>query len=166
VSGRLIAAVALVGLVGCDRPLPPCGEHAPSAELTRGDDPDVDLVDGDGIVMVHGPQGGWHVEFGLRVVDPDPQIVFDLTVDAVDGRVVDNHYDLRLAAHDGCTGWRTALYGFLSVVEIRESRDETPPMLLGGEELVMRLEVSSSLGVSTDEVRFIAELDPRDVPSD
>ena len=142
----MVALLPVLGAAACEpEPAGPCGVDAPWAQLMRGDDPDVELVDGEGIVMVHGPQGGWHVEFGIR------------------GRIVDNHYDLTLAAHDGCNGWRTELFGFIGIRDIAEYEGQTPPDLLTGEELHMRLSMTTSLGSVTDEVTLIAEPDPRDV---
>lgn len=159
-----VAWIALVLLAGaCPEPPGPCGADAPWAQLMRGDDPDVELQDGEGIVMVHGPQGGWHLEFGVRAVDPDPYVVFDVTVDAPQGRIVDNHYDLKLAAHDGCNGWRTELFGFIGIRDLQEYEGQTPPELLAGEELHMQLSMTSSLGTMSDEVWLEAVPDPRDV---
>ena len=160
----MVALLPVLGAAACEpEPAGPCGVDAPWAQLMRGDDPDVELVDGEGIVMVHGPQGGWHVEFGIRAKDPDPWVLFDVTVDAPQGRIVDNHYDLKLAAHDGCNGWRTELFGFIGIRDIAEYEGQTPPDLLTGEELHMRLSMTTSLGSVTDEVTLIAEPDPRDV---
>lgn len=165
---RCLALLALLG-AGCTPPCdfgacepPRCGP-APQARLTRGDAPDEPWSEGDGIVMVHGPQGGWHLSLGVQVVDPDPLVFLDIEVQAEGALVVDNVYELTLSDHDGCTGAREDLYGFLDVSALAETPEQTPPVLLAGRPLEVSLEVWTSTGTASDTVELLAVPDPRDV---
>lgn len=144
--------------------LPRCGGEV-QARLTRGDAPDEPWTEGDGIVMVHGPQGGWHLSLGVQVVDPDPFVILDITVQARDTVVVDNHYELVLDDHDGCTGAREDLYGFLDVRELAAGDQDTPPELLAGEALLAELQAVTSTGQASYSIPLLAELDPDDRPT-
>lgn len=157
---RFLPALVLVACA--PEPPPPCGGLAPAVSLTHGEDVALDLVDGQGMTLVHGPQGGWHVLFGVRVIDPDPFIELDVTVDALDARVVDNHYELVLSEHDGCTGVRDDLFGFVDVSDI--DREARPPDVLAGETLTLTVGVVTSIGEASEVVEVIAERDPIDEP--
>lgn len=156
----LALAVVSLAAVACDSG--PCGRRTPQAELTQGAAPTVPLEDGDGIVMVHGPQGGWHLSLGVMVTDPDPFVIVDIDVEGAGEVVVANHYEFVLDEHDGCTGTREDLYGFLDVTSLRVAEQDTPPEILGGETLYATLRVTSSEGESEDAVELRAELDPKD----
>lgn len=159
---RLLVGIVLVG---CGPTVDPstCGDALPVVALTPGQDTTVDLADGDEIMMVHGPQGGWHVEVGLRVTDPDPRITLDLSVDALGEQVVFNHYEMRLTNHDGCTGVREGLFGFLDMSALAQGDADTPPELLVGEELTVTAEVTGQTGTATTQVVLLGVPDPKDV---
>ena len=46
-----------------------CWDRALQVEVGGGITAYVPLATGDGVVMVHGPQGGWHIDAGARVLN-------------------------------------------------------------------------------------------------
>jgi len=155
---RLLPPLVLLFLAAC-APVEPeaCADHEPQVRLTRGDDVQADLVDGEPTTLVFGPQGGFHVLFGVRVVDPSPRVTLDVSVDAPQGRVVDNHYRLRLDTLDeqGCVHGFDDLFGFIDTSAI--DPDARPPELLHGQTLLMRVQVEASQGVLVDEVEVVGQ---------
>lgn len=134
---------------------------APAAALTDGEDPSVDLEDGQDTMMVHGPQGGWHLLFGVRVTDPSPDVDLRVEAEALGETIVDNRYQFRLDPIDACTASRSDLFGF--IVESVLPDGQNPPEALTGEDITLRLTVQSSLGDSEDVVVMTAVRDPVDV---
>jgi hypothetical protein len=88
-------------------------------------------------------------------------VAVHLTVDALETRIVDNLYRVRLRRHDGCTGDYLGMYGFLDLDGLDEGA--TPASTLAGETLHVQLEVTASSGVLTDDVFALAVPDPDDV---
>src|SRR5690349_18644648 len=51
-----------------------CASGDIAVDVGTGDDAYVPLADGDTVTMVHGPQGGWHVETGGLVTNSEPEV--------------------------------------------------------------------------------------------
>lgn len=162
---RSLAVVALVvaACTGPEEPVVDCGADLPQIRVTESRDIGVPLEDGDDVTLVHGPQGGWHVEVGVVVVDPEPRVELVLEIEALGEEVVRNEYSFRVNEHDGCTGHREGLFGFLDVSALVDGEANTPPELLVGEELHLTATVVGSQGTAVREVRLLGVPDPKDV---
>jgi hypothetical protein len=108
---------ALLVLVGCPRepeaePCSPGGE--PTLEIGLGIGAFEPLPEGGDMPLVHGPQGGWHLEIGLLATHlAADDLVTGSMEGTVDGEVlasVDPWIDLRCdPAAGGLTSWGTRL---------------------------------------------------------
>lgn len=63
----------------------PCG--SPRMVLGHGTDTHVPLAKGDGVVLVHGPQNGWHVDLSAELWRPGEVMGFEGTITTVKGAV-------------------------------------------------------------------------------
>jgi hypothetical protein len=142
-----------VGLMGCAPP-DPCGDGAPTVALTRADDPHALLAHHERLEVVHGPQGGWHLQVGVRVHDPNPEVGLVLQVEALGARLLDQRYDLRVRDHDGCVGWRGGLLAILDLSAV-EPGDGTPADRLAGQVMVVIAGVTASTGEAEARVEAI-----------
>lgn len=79
------ATTATTGASGDTGTPHPCG--AASLRLGRGIDTHVPLDDGDGVVLVHGPQNGWHVDLSAELRRTSDLMGFDASVVVVDSGV-------------------------------------------------------------------------------
>ena len=143
-------ALLLAGACGYDGA---CEGHPTSISLTPGDDRAL-LVDGDRLAIINGPQGGWHIEVGVRVADPNPEVLVALSVDALGARTVDQSYELRLRDHDGCEGWRGGLLGIFDLSRVPPG-EGTPGDRLRDQALVVTASVVGSRGEASATVRAL-----------
>ena len=92
-----------------------CGE--PQVELGEGYDQHGALQPGDPVVMVHGPQGGWHIDVSLRVtafgeaVGISPLVTVIETGEQLAGDQTTDYVTLHPVSE--CTGETTGLRAFL-----------------------------------------------------
>ena len=130
------------------------------------------------VIMVHGPQGGWHI-LGSILTQNIRQIVeldFDIFHLATGSQISDNTYRLAMVMEDECSGYYPGLFGYINFAEHIDGENDTPPELFSDDrmEMVMRInDCSSSLQQSGTcikseswvEVRqeVIARPDPIDV---
>ncbi len=127
------------------------------------------VEDGLALRMVHGPQGGWHVLASARLDHIDPIVSIHYTIEVEpDGVIVsDNTYRVQIVQDTSCGGYYPGMYGYLNVAALVDGERDTPPELLDGRELVVRMEVSDTAGrVATDSLTGIAARDPIDEESD
>jgi hypothetical protein len=75
-------------------------------------------AEGDGAVMVHGPQGGWHVEASMRVTNTVPIVAIRYTIEAEGARISDNNYRVQILQDGPCTGYYPGMYGYLNVTAL------------------------------------------------
>ncbi len=118
--------------------------------------------------MVHGPQGGWHILAGADVRHAGDIVTLIYTIHWPahdDAQVSYGNFKVMLVPHDdGCGGWYAGMYGILDVTALADGEADTPPELLGGETLLLRMQATDLEGrTATDEVEVIAALDPVDV---
>jgi hypothetical protein len=106
------------------------------------------LEDGDGVVMVYGPQGGWHIWGSIRASNTRNVIKIRFTAEDLETgvQVVDVTNQVALAMESECTGVYTGIYGFLDILPLSEGDLDTPPELLCMNELALRMTVSDSGG--------------------
>lgn len=124
-------------------PADPCGESA-VVEVGTGAAAFEPFGDPPSAVMVHGPQGGWHMLGSLRVTGLQ-QIVsvrYTITHQASGVVVADNQYRVgMLYDADTCVGSYPGMYGYLNVTELVDGEADTPPELLSWQPVELCLEV-------------------------
>jgi hypothetical protein len=140
----------------------------PSARLGGGGQEFVALGEGDPVVMVHGPQGGWHIECGARfqgLVAP-VELHWWITDLQTDTTVSESWLQVQPWAvpGDACAGDFTGMFGFLDVSDLEQGDLDTPPELLDGALLRISLEADDAEGAGVDtHVQVVAQPDPADV---
>ncbi|MBL8615169.1 MAG: hypothetical protein JNM72_06130 [Deltaproteobacteria bacterium] len=131
------------GGAGDGGPADPCGEAA-VVEVGTGAAAFEPFGDPATAVMVHGPQGGWHMLGSLRVTGLQ-QIVsvrYTVTHQASGVVVADNQYRVgMLYDADTCVGSYPGMYGYLNVAEMVDGEADTPPELLSWQPVELCLEV-------------------------
>jgi hypothetical protein len=124
-------------------------------ELVQWDDPAQVLEDGDELEIWSGPQGGWHVFFGLRIRSASPRVNLTLTADALEKRVVDSNFDLRLREYRDCEGTLEAVQGFLDIWELQTETEWSAPQILGGESIDVTVLVETEEGPTEDRLSLL-----------
>ncbi|MDG1483052.1 MAG: hypothetical protein P8R54_25905 [Myxococcota bacterium] len=145
-----------------------CFAEEPSVRIGSGESTFEDVASGDGLTMVHGPQGGWHMLASIWVenVDQIVEIEFTITVKSTGAVVSDNSYRVALVTDGECAGYFPGMYGYLSVGDIADGELDTPPELLSYETMVLAMTVTDAEGrTATTELEVLAEPDPVDVVS-
>jgi hypothetical protein len=143
-----------------------CAERTPWIEVGTGEDGFVPLVSGDVLTMVHGPQGGWHVLGAVRAWNMGPIVDIRFIVTSVDHGVVvaDNTYRAATVPEAECGGLFWGMYGYLDVHELAEGELDTPPELLAGHTLELRMLLDDREGEQAESVSLVrAARDPADV---
>ena len=158
-----------------------CLALTPDIEIGTGELSFESLSEGAPVVMVHGPQGGWHLLGSLRFENLKQIVEIDFNVyDEVSGvQIVDNHYRAAMLLDGDCSGYYVGMYGYINVSDLQDGELDTPPELLAGHDLRMSFhvtdcsEVMQSNGECTPETRFAskelivkAALDPIDMPQE
>ncbi len=127
----------------------------------------LEMPEGSEQIMVHGPQGGWHI-LGAADVRHAGDIVtlqYAITWPARDVRLSYGSFKVMLVPHDdGCGGTYAGMLGVLDVSDVKSGTDDTPPELLAGETLLVTMDAEDLSGrIAHDEVSVIAALDPADM---
>jgi len=127
----------------------------------------IGLNEGDGVTMVYGPQGGWHIWGSIRTANTRDVIKIHFRImDKETGvTVVDVTNQVALAMEDDCTGIYTGMYGFLDVLELTEGELDTPPELLCKHALEIHMTVTDSGGRMLEKTLDVIAL-PDDVDLD
>lgn len=133
-------------------------------EIGDGEAEFATLKDGAEVVMVHGPQNGWHILASVRLTNTADVIHVLYTIDTADGvRVSDNDYRVRLWDTGDCQGIYWDMYGYLDVSPLISGELDTPPELLAGQTLTMNLTITDLGGRTvTQSVPVVAVRDPVD----
>jgi len=137
-----------------------------------GSDSYVGIQDGDDIVMVHGPQGGWHIDVGGRVNHTEELVSIEATfTNLADGTLIaGDQVESRVALVNwddtGCSG---DFYGQrIFVDDINSNVGQDDICALDGAELEMTLTVTAieadPPAVAETTLKVFAALDPADVP--
>ena len=143
-----------------------CDGASPSIDVGTGTDSFEELVDGDPLTMVHGPQGGWHLLGSVRTRNMTPvvRIRFEVVVDDSGVVVADNSLYVQTLPDGECGGVYPGMYAYLTVDALADGDLDTPPELLSYETLRFRAEVEDQEGrTATAEVRITATPDPSDL---
>jgi hypothetical protein len=161
----LLLACTGDGPFGSDSDGGACGASPASVEVGGGAMAFEPAADGDAVTMVHGPQGGWHVLASVRLDDVDPIVSLHYTIAVQpEGTVVsDNAYRVQSLEDTPCGGYYPGMYGYLLVDALAEGELDTPPELLAGRELLLRIDIEDEAGrTASDTLTAIAALDPID----
>lgn len=130
------------------------------------------LAEGAEVVMVHGPQGGWHMLGSARLTGLGEVVRIHYTITDLDSGVVvsDNNYRVALLMEDdGVRGYYPGMYGYLDVAALESGELDTPPELLAGHRVRMRMEVEGEAvdgeepATASGEIEVTAAPDPKDV---
>jgi len=143
-----------------------CAASPASIDVGTGADAFVALSDGDPVVMVHGPQGGWHLLGSVRTHNMTPvvRIRFEVVVEDGGAVVADNSLYVQTLPDGECGGVYPGMYAYLMVDALADGDADTPPELLAYETLLFRAEVEDQDGRTAEaEVRITATPDPVDL---
>ena len=143
-----------------------CLDYAPAIEIGTGYSAWWPMKAYDPLIMVHGPQGGWHLLCSARVHHTDPVVSISFTVNTEAGDVVaDNFYEVALfPGSNECNGVFSGMYAFLDVSDLAQGELNTPPELLAGELLTVEMSIVDAAGrAASDTLIVTATLDPADL---
>ncbi len=141
----------------------PC---APKVEIGTGDQFFVPLAEGSQLMMISGPQGGWHMLGSVRVTGTGPEvhIQYEIVHKQTGAIISNNSYNLALLMDEECSGTFVGMYGYLGVEELAQGEADTPPEVLAGDTLVLRMHVQDYDFVEVEgKVEVTAMLDPKDM---
>ena len=154
-----------------------CADRTPSLIIGTGEFEWQDLADGDSLVMVHGPQGGWHLLGSILLQNTADIVEVEFLVTDIASNVVisSNFYRIKLLDGGECAGVYPGMYGYINVTPLQDGELDTPPELLGGNLLRIDMrandcseaddlygECQRSQRWTSSSVEIIAELDPID----
>lgn len=141
----------------------------PIVSIGTGQTEYIALEEGDPVMMVHGPQGGWHMLGSVRV-EQTTQVVrvyYTVTDEASGAVVVDNEYQVALVMDGECSGYFPGMYGYLNVDALKTAEATTPPELLSEHTLEMHMRiVDRKDGEGEAALLVTAVPDPKDVDGD
>ena len=129
-----------------------CGERNTHVTIGSGEFEWEDLTANDEVVMVHGPQGGWHMLGSIRLSGSEQIVEIDYTIRDIASNVIvsDNHYRVALVMDGECQGYYPGMYGYLNVTDLAVGDLDTPPELLAQNTLEMVMK-ANDCPVSKDE---------------
>ena len=121
-----------------------CFDETPSIEIGRGEREFETFEEPYESTMIHGPQGGWHILASLQIYGMMDIVEVQYTIEhlATGVLVSDNNYRLAVISEGDCTGYYPGMYGYLSVFPLYDGELDTPPELLGGEQLRIQFRVN------------------------
>lgn len=161
----------LLWLLACTSPCdsaasPVCGCAEPELVLGDGAEPFKAFQQGQEAMIVHGPQGGWHVWASVQVRNTDPFLQLHYTIDTVPDqiRVSDNLYFVQMTNWKNCVGEIYEIFGYLDVTPMIDGDRDAPPELLVGRTLHLDMTITDSTDRSDHaEVDVVGIPDPKDV---
>jgi hypothetical protein len=170
-----LGALALAGCSGSPRDADKsdgdggCAVGEPVATAGTGNDQYVPLADGDTVTMIHGPQGGWHIETAGLVQATAPQVAILPVILTDTGQQITTNSQPEFKALVGydettCEGTFFNTRAFLDD-DAGPGTPEENICLLEGRTLELSLTVSDIVngGEHTATVNVVAALDPIDV---
>lgn len=152
---------------GVDTATPPCLRADPELDVGTGDSAFEPLSPGDPVVMVHGPQGGWHMLGSVRVRNTTDVVNIRFVIETLAGVVVaDNDLNVLLVDEGECQGSYPGMYAYLDVRALEDGEADTPPELLSYETVLMTATITDQEGRAvTGSLEVEAVPDPDDVES-
>ena len=146
----------------------PCFVEEPILRIGEGDTDFVPFSETPEAMMIHGPQGGWHILVSFELENAMDIVEVQYQITHLDSGVMvsQNNYRLAIVSTAECAGYYPGMYGYLRVVELYDGNLDTPPELLAGDILRIDLRVNDcsvqlqNEGWCTPEERWIeASLD-------
>ena len=120
-------------------------------------------------MMVHGPQGGWHMLGAIRATNTTSIIQSPLKSRLEYGVFIsdtDYHVMLKMDENEECTGIYPAMFGFLDVSELVDGDLDEPAELLSYAEVEMTMSIEDHTEPNPDgfgSLVVTAIPDPQDV---
>lgn len=169
-AGWLCGALFALGCSGNPEPedtADPCALETPAVSIGDGEYTWAGLSAGQEVVMVHGPQGGWHVLASIWTENLGALVTIDYVITATDfeGYVIaDDTYRVAMVTDDACGGFYPGIYGYLEVGDLADGELDTPPEVLSYSNLQLSLTVTdTNERVASNVIDVIALPDPQDV---
>ena len=124
-----------------------CSEPA-SVVVGSGELEWVNLDPGDGVDIVYGSQGGWHIVGSADVTGMDSGVTIHFTITDVKSGILvsDNSYESGFTTEEECSGSLLGMYGYLDVETLTGNPEVTPPEALAYHTIEMRMEAEDSAG--------------------
>lgn len=119
-------------------PPDPCRLEPAVLEVGTGEDDFEPLTAGQELVMVHGPQGGWHLTGAVRLTNAPQLVKISYVVTDVESDTVvsDTQWNVALLPTVlgawACEGSFVGMTGYLDVSALVDACYDSPPWLLGG----------------------------------
>ncbi|MDP2306630.1 MAG: hypothetical protein Q8P18_11465 [Pseudomonadota bacterium] len=145
---------------------PTCSCGPATVLIGGGADSFEPVEDGDDAIIVHGPQGGWHLLGSVRVENLSEYLTIHYWIEAPElgATVSDNTYRVVRKADGPCAGTYAGMFGYLSITALASGEADTPPEVLEGKELVLHMDVTDLDGVAaSDELRVRGVRDAMDI---
>ena len=122
----------------------PCWLQKPQVSIGTGEYVWEAIDELDPVVMVHGPQGGWHMLGSVQVINTQPIIEVDFTItEESTGMVVSsNHYRVAMIMEEECSGYYPGMYGYLNVIDLEVGDLDTPPELLADKIVTFEMSIN------------------------
>ena len=157
---------------GVDTAPLPCDEREPTVTIGGSGVDDqarpiwTEMPEGSEQTMVHGPQGGWHILASADVQSTNQIVTIEYTIDwpaHQNARVSSGAFRVMLVPDDRCGGFYAGMLGILDVSAVKDGELDTPPEVLAGEALTLRMFVTDLDGLTAEDERgVVAALDPVD----
>ena len=121
-----------------------CFGLTPSLTIGEGEQTFVPFSEPAEAMIVHGPQGGWHVVASIRIENMESIIegVYQIVHQETGVLVSENPFRLAVITDGDCSGYYPGMFGYISVTELNDGDLDTPPELLGGDILEMTITVN------------------------
>ena len=157
----------------------PCYSKTPQVHIGTGEYEWKELSEGDSVMMVHGPQGGWHM-LGSIWLENSAQIVeVSFQIYTMENIVIsDNNYRVAMVMEEECVGFYPGMFGYLNVSELEEGNRNTPPELLADTQVRFEIQTNDCSNTMNDRgecsrdgrwskstIIVNTELDPQDIES-
>ena len=121
----------------------PCFAERPEIQIGSGEYQWEDLDEYDPVMMVHGPQGGWHMLGSISLHNSNQVVEVSFQIFTSDDIMIsDNNYRVAMIMEDECEGYYPGMFGYLNVTAMEDGERDTPPELL--ENTQVRFEFSTN----------------------
>jgi len=147
----------------------PCGSEGARIEIGTGTSSFESIAESDPVIMVHGPQGGWHMLGSIRAWNTTPiiRIAYSILAIEEDVFISDNNYHVMLAMDEECSGYYPGMYGYLDVSPLAQGELDEPAELLSYSSVEMSMSIEDQDGqIASKSITVTAVPDPADVVSE
>lgn len=119
-------------------------------------------------IMVHGPQGGWHILASALVEHTSDIVTINYAIEwpAKSAQVAFGTFRVMLVRDGDCGGYYAEMRGILDVADFAVGDADTPPEVLAGETLELQMDIVDTENRTASDTRsVVAALDPADIDS-